>query len=303
MKYPVSPFVITLLAVLPVVSFSQTKSIGINIQKIEQITGAKGTVNSEERVFKVSFPRTDVKVTIDGWPMKPFMGLTSWAAFRKGGEKEAIVMGDLVLFEDEVNPVMTAALENGLDVTALHNHFFYENPKVYFMHISGDGSLETFAQALRKTQDKIKEIRAKNPDPVKGFPGPPLPAESAIDGPAIEKVLGASGQGNSGMFKVIIGRKATMPCGCDVGKEMGVNTWAAFAGSNENAFVDGDFAALETELQLVLKALRAAGINIVAIHHHMIQEQPRFVFLHYWGKGQVMQLAEGLKNALNKTSQ
>lgn len=303
MKHLVTPLTIALLAALPTISFSQTRSIGINIQKIEEITGTKGTVNSEERVFKVSFPRTDAKVTIDGWPMKPFMGLTSWAAFRKGGEKESIVMGDLVLFEDEVNPVMSVALENGLDVTALHNHFFYDNPRVYFMHISGDGSLETFAKAVRKTQDKIKEIRARMPEPVKGFPGPTIPSESSIDGPTIEKALGATGQSNSGMFKVVIGRKTTMPCGCDVGKEMGINTWAAFAGSNENALVDGDFAVLESELQAVLKALRAADINIVAIHHHMVQEQPRFVFLHYWGKGPVTQLAEGLRSALSKTAQ
>jgi len=303
MRCPIGLFAFALLAVSPCASFSQTRSIGINTKKIEEITGGTGTVNTEERVFKVSFPRTDVKVIVDGWPMKPFMGLTSWAAFRKGSDKEAIVMGDLVLFEDEVNSVMSVALESGLDVTALHNHFFYENPRVYFMHISGDGNLETFAQAIRKTQDRVKEIRSKSPEPGKGFPGPPIPAESSIDGSVIEKIIGVTGQANSGMFKVVIGRKATMPCGCDAGKEMGVNTWAAFAGSNENAFVDGDFAVLENELQPVLKALRSVGINIVAIHHHMIQEQPRFVFLHYWGKGQMAQLAEGLKSALNKTAQ
>ncbi len=280
---------------------AQTRSIGFNTKILEETIGAKGIANTEERVFKFTFPRTDVPVTVDGWTMKPFMGLTSWVAFRKGVEKESMVMGDLVLFEDEVNPIMSVALENGLSVTALHNHFFYDNPKVYFMHIGGDGAFQTFAAAVKKTQDKIKEIRAAHPQPVKGFPGPPLPAESSIDGQEIEKTLGHSGQANSGMYKVVIGRRATMPCGCDAAKEMGVNSWAAFAGSPDNAFVDGDFSVLEGELQDVLKTLRAGGINIVAIHHHMTDEKPRYLFLHYWGKGPVTQLTKVLRSALDKT--
>jgi Domain of Unknown Function (DUF1259) len=284
------------------VVFAQTKDIGLDTRKIDELTGAKGALNAEEGVFKVSFPRTDVKVIVDGWAMKPFMGLTSWAAFKKGMGKEAMVMGDLVLFEDEVNPVMSTALESGLEVTALHNHFFYDDPKVYFMHIGGGGSLEILAKAVRKTQDKIKEIRSASPQPVKGFAGAPVPSESSIDGKAIEKILGHSGQVSSGMFKVVIGRKAKMDHGGEIGKEMGVNTWAAFAGSNESAFVDGDFVVLESELQPVLKALRASGISIVAIHHHMTHEEPRYLFLHYWGRGQTIDLARGVKSALDKTT-
>lgn len=292
----------TVLAMLMMFSKSSlAQDIGIDTKKIEEIAGVKGALNSEEKVFKVSFPRTDVKVAVDGWAMKPFMGLTSWAAFKKGMGKEAMVMGDLVLFEDEVNPVMSVGLESGLEVTALHNHFFYDNPKVYFMHIGGNGGVETLAKAVRKTQDRIKEIRAVSPDPTKGFKGSPVPADSSIDGKPIEQMLGHTGQANSGMFKVVIGRMAKMHGGAEVGKEMGVNTWAAFAGSNDNAFVDGDFAVLEGELQGVLKALRTTGINIVAIHHHMTHEQPRYIFLHYWGRGSTTELARGLKSALDKT--
>ena len=290
-----------LLLMVPCLLQAQTRSIGFNTKILEDIIGVKGTANTEERVFKFSFPRTDVPVAVDGWSMKPFMGLTSWAAFRKGVEKESMVMGDLVLFEDEVNPIMSVALDNGLSVTALHNHFFYDNPRVYFMHIGGDGAFQTFATAVKMTQDKIKEIRAANPQPVRGFPGPPLPAESSIDGQEIEKILGHNGQANSGMYKVVIGRRTTMPCGCDAAKEMGVNTWAAFAGSQENAFVDGDFSVLESELQDVLKTLRSGGINVVAIHHHMTDENPRYLFLHYWGKGPVTQLTKVLRSALDKT--
>jgi hypothetical protein len=293
--------VFTVLSLCPF-SLAQTRSIGINTKLIEDTTGVTGTVNTEERVFKITYPRTDVPVTIDGWKMKPFMGLTSWAAFRKGVEKESIVMGDLVLFEDEVNLVMSIALENGLSITALHNHFFYDQPKVYFMHIGGEGSVESLAQGVRKTQDGIKTIRLVNPIPAKGFSGQSIPETSTIDGKEIEKILGLPGQSNNGMFKVVIGRRTTMPCGCDATKEMGVNTWAAFAGSNENAFVDGDFAVLESELQPVLKALRAAEINVVAIHNHMTDEKPRMLFIHYWGKGSVSQLAKSLKEALEKTA-
>ena len=290
----------TLLA-LSQATLGETKDTVIDTKKIDELTGAKGVLNQEEGVFKVSFPRTDVKVIVDGWTMKPFLGLTSWAAFQKGQKGQTMVMGDLVLFEDEVNPVMSAALDNSLGVTALHNHFFYDSPKVFFMHIGAEGNLETLAKAVRATQNKIKEIRSASPQPAKGFAGSPLTEESSIDGKPIEQILGTKGQANSGMFKVVIGRKAKMHGMDEVGKEMGVNTWAAFAGSNENSLIDGDFVVLESELQPVLKALRASGINIVAIHHHMTHEQPRFIFLHYWSKGATTQLAQGVRKALDQT--
>jgi hypothetical protein len=193
---------------------------------------------------------------------------------------------------------MSAALDNGLAVTALHNHFFFEDPKVYFMHIGGAGSAEKLATAVRKVWEKIKEIRAANPQPMTTFGGTPLPAQNSITGKTVEDILGVKGQANSGMFKAVIGRAAKM-MDTEVGKEMGVNTWAAFAGADDNAVVDGDFAVLEDELQPVLKSLRHDGINIVAIHSHMTHENPRIVFLHYWGKGKTAGLAKALKAALD----
>ena len=270
---------------------------------IDQITGLKGTLNEAEGVFKVSQPRSDVNVSVDGWKMPPFMGLTSWAAFTTGKEKPAMVMGDLVLMQDEVNPVMSTAFENGLTVTALHNHFFFDEPKVYFMHIGGEGSVEQLAKGVRAAFDKVKEIRSTRPEPGRSFGQPFAPEANAISGERVEAVLGTKGQAKDGMFKVVIGRKARMECGCEVGKEMGVNTWAAFAGTDDNAVVDGDFVALESELQPVLRSLRKDGINIVAIHHHMTGEQPRYLFLHYWGRGAVSELAQAVKNALEKTGQ
>ena len=274
-----------------------TAHAALDTNRIAQITGLAGTWSAAEGVFKVTAPRNDVPVSVDGWKMPPFMGLTSWAGFVDGKKEEVMVMGDLVLFQDEVNPVMSALFESGLKVTALHNHFFFDEPKVYFMHIEGEGATEAMANGVKKALAVSKEIRAANPQPAKSF-GKPMPNENAISAQAIETILG-KGQVNNGMFKFVVGRKAKMPCGCDATKEMGVNTWAAFAGTDDNAVVDGDFAVLEDELQTVLKSLRAAGVNIVAIHSHMTHEEPRILFLHYWGRGQAEDLAKAVKSALD----
>jgi hypothetical protein len=271
----------------------------LDLAAIERLTGLKGTMNTNEGVFKVTAPRNDLKISVDGWTMPPFMGLTSWAAFSEGKTAEAMVMGDLVLFQDEVNPVMSALLDNGVSVTALHNHFFYDEPKVYFMHLAGEGTFEKLATGIRKAFDSLKATRAANPQPAAKFSGPAMPAQNSISGKAIEDILGVKGQGKDGMFKVVIGRTAKMACGCEIAKEMGVNTWAAFAGTDDNALVDGDFAMTEDELQPVLKSLRGEGVSIVAIHHHMTHEKPRYIFLHYWGKGRAESLAQSLKKALD----
>ena len=270
----------------------------LDTNRIQQLTGLKGRLNAEEGVFKVSSPRTDVKVSVDSWQMPPFMGLTSWAAFKPGNKENAMVMGDLVLFQDEVNPAMSAALDNGLAVTALHNHFFFDDPKVYFMHIGGEGSVDQLAKAIKAALDAARQVRAKAPEPARAFGGA-IPAKSSITPDSLQEIFNMRGEGNNGMLKFVIGRTAKMSCGCEVGKEMGVNTWAAFAGTDANAVVDGDFAVLEDELQPVLKSLRKGGINIVAIHHHMTHEQPRMLFLHYWGKGKATDLAVALRETLN----
>jgi hypothetical protein len=269
--------------------------------KIDELTGVKGAYTAEEDVYRVNFPRTDVKVSVEGRSMHPFLGLTSWAAFTPHSASELMVMGDLVLFEDEVNPVMSAALDNGLEVTALHNHFFYESPRVMFMHIGGSGTAEKLAGAVAKVMAAVKEARSGAPQPASKFAGPQIPETNSITAGAIDSVLGVKGQVNAGMYKAAIGRKATMH-EKTVGNQMGVNTWAAFAGTDDAAFVDGDFAMLESELQGVLKALRKAGINVVAIHNHMTNEEPQYVFLHYWGKASATTLAKGLKSALDTQS-
>ena len=265
---------------------------------IDEGTGGKGAYTDAEDVYRVNFPRTDVSVAVDGRALHPFLGLTSWAAFTPHSATELMVMGDLVVFEDEVNAVISAALDNGLEVTALHNHFFFDSPRVMFMHIGGSGSAEKLASGVGKALAAVKQVRAGNARPASAFSGAAIPAESTISAAPIDTILNVKGQTNSGMYKASIGRKATMH-GKTVSNQMGVNTWAAFAGSDAAATVDGDFAMLEGELQGVLKALRKGGINIVAIHNHMTNEEPQFVFLHYWGKGRASDLAKTLRAALD----
>lgn len=278
-----------------------TARADLDTAKIDQLTGLKGKMNEAEGVYKVTFPRDDVKVSVAGWSMPPFMGLGTWAAFQGTNEK-AMMMGDTVLFEDEVNAVMSAALDNGLSVTALHNHFFFDEPKVYFMHIGGEGSVEKLAGAVKKVYDTIKSIRGPNAKPTNTFGQAaqekgPLPAKSSITAAPLNEIFALQGEAKDGMMKFTIGKKSAMG-GMPIGKEIGVNTWAAFAGTDDNAVVDGDFAVTEDELQPALKTLRRGGINIVAIHSHMTHENPRILFLHYWGRGSAKDLANAVKGAL-----
>jgi hypothetical protein len=269
----------------------------LNTARIDELTGLKGKMNEKEGVYKVTFPRNDVKIVVDGWAMSPFMGLGTWAAFTKGANTEAMVMGDTVLFEDEVNAAMSAALDGGLNVTALHNHFFFDQPKVFFMHIEGEGAVEKLASAIRKVYDATKQIRATSPKPKDSFGAQPSPEKSSINAAPLNEIFGIQSEPKDGMVKFTIGRPAKMH-GVNIDKDMGVNTWAAFAGNDDNAVVDGDFAVTEDELQPVLKSLIKDKINIIAIHQHMTHEEPRIMFFHYWGRGRAKDLATAVKGGL-----
>jgi len=267
----------------------------LDTAKIDQLTGLKGKFNEKEGVYKVTFPRNDVKVIVDGWTLPPFMGLGTWAAFT-ATKDGAMVMGDTVLFEDEVNAAMSAALNNGLNVTALHNHFFFDHPKVYFMHIEGEGAVDRLAGAVRKVYDATKQIRAVNSNPKDSSGAAQLPEKSSITAGPLNEIFGAQGESKDGMVKFTFGRPATMH-GVKIDNTMGVNTWVAFAGSDDNAVVDGDFAVTEDELQPTARSLLKEKINIVAIHQHMTHEQPRIMFFHYWGRGHAKDLAQAIKGA------
>jgi uncharacterized protein DUF1259 len=264
----------------------------LNTAKIEQLTGLKGKLDEKEAAFKVSYPRNDIGATAAGVRLTPALGLTAWASFSGGGAR-TMVMGDLVLTEDQVNPALSAALDNGLQVTALHNHFFWDSPKVMFMHIGGMGDETRLATAVGKVFAVLKE---KGEAPQADID----PAKSTLDAARLDAAFGKKGELKDGVYKITWGR-TTREHGRTLGNTMGVNTWAALAGSDDKAVIDGDFAMLESELQDVLKALRHAGIDIVAIHSHMSGEQPRILFLHYWGVGPATQLAKGVMSALKET--
>ncbi len=277
-------------------ALAQAQDPRLDTARIERLTGAQGTWDAKEAVFKVSVPRADLSVTAAGVRMTPPMGLTSWAAFTRAGD-HVVVMGDLVLLEDQVNPVMSAALDQGLEVTALHNHFFWDSPKVMFMHIGGTGDEATLASAVGRVFARMRETAGGKGE----VPSAAIdPAKTSLDPKKIEAIIGVRGALNAGVYRIVIGRAARMH-GHSMAAAMGVNTWAAFAGSDDKAVVDGDFAMLESELQGVLKALRRAGIAVVAIHHHMTHEEPRIIFLHYWGVGRTEDLARGLRAALDQT--
>ncbi len=289
------PFAIVLLCLsMDIAIVNAATEGGLDTAKIEKLTGLKGTFDKKENVFKVSLPRKDLRITVGETKMTPPMGLTAWAGFTKAGDS-TMVMGDMPLLEDQVNPVMSTALDNGLEVTALHNHFLWDSPKVLFMHIGGLGSEEKLANAVGKVFAEIEktatiksEVRKVKLDP----------SQTSLDPNKIDRIFGTKGQLSDGVYKITFGRTTKMD-GFEVGNAMGVNTWAAFIGSDEQAVVDGDFAMYESEVQTVLKTLRHAGINIVAIHNHMIMEQPRVIFLHFWGVGKTTDLAKGLKSAMD----
>ena len=283
---------VTLVTVL-LAAAPHMHAVALDTSRIEQLTGAKGKLDRGANVFKVSAPRSDLALTVGGVKLTPPSGLTSWAAFQPA-DSEVMVMGDMVLTEDQVNPVMSVALDNGLEVTALHNHFIGETPRVMFMHVGGHGSLDALAAAVGKVLARIKQ-------PGVALPNAAIdPASTQLDGDQLATILGHRGDLAGGVYKVTIGRTTRMH-GHEVGSTMGVNTWAAFSGTSASAVVDGDFAMTEGELQSVLKALRHADIQIVAIHQHMTGEEPRILFLHYWGVGRAEDLARGLRTALDQT--
>jgi len=276
-------------------SLFQAAESAMDTGAIERLTGAKGALDEKEGVFRVSVPRKDLSVIVAGVKMTPPMGLTSWAAFKRDG-KDDMVMGDLVLTQDQISPVMSAALDNGLEVTALHNHFVWDSPKIMFMHIGGMGPEQELATSVGRVFAKIKETSGETGSPEAQID----PARSSLDPAKLDSALGVKGQYKDGVYKFVVGRTTRMH-DVTIGNQMGVNTWGAFAGSDDKAIVDGDIAMHEGELQNVLKTLRKAGINVVAIHQHMVGEEPRIMFLHYWGIAPANNLAKGLRAALDLT--
>ncbi|NUS38405.1 MAG: DUF1259 domain-containing protein [Lysobacter sp.] len=264
-----------------------------------QIAAASGTEAkaTDDGAIRISWGRTDVAVEVDRTRLSSAAGLTSWAAF-SGTDRQAAMMGDTVVFEDEVDAALDAAFAHGLSVTGLHNHFAYDRPKVSFMHVAGMGPPRDLATAVKAVWDAIRQVRKMNPDPAGSFGGV-APVTGKIDAKAIERIVGRPAPVTNGVAKVTIGRKGTMH-GMPIGASMGLTTWAAFSGSDAAAAIDGDFIMTADEVQPVLRALRKAGLHVVSLHNHMIGESPPYYFTHFWGTGSVETLAKGFRQALDQ---
>ncbi len=246
-------------------------------------------------VVRLSWPRADMPVTVDGVALRPAAGLTSWAAFTPAPEG-AMMMGDTVVFEDEVDAAMDAAFANGLEVSALHNHFFFDHPKVYFLHIGGMGEPARLASGVKAVWDAIRGVRRIAPSPAEGF-GSATPPAGGLDSSAIERIVGHPAAVHDGVAKVTIGREAAMH-GVRVGGSMGLTTWIAFSGTDALAAVDGDFITSADEVQPVLRAMRLADFHVVALHNHMMGETPILYFTHFWARGPAAELARGFRAVL-----
>jgi len=260
-------------------------------QQVLTTLGKQGDYKAN--VLKVNIPRNDLSVTVAKVKTPTPFGFGGWVALTKGAGGMEVLMGDLVLTQDEVNPVMSALLDNGLEVTALHNHFFWEEPRIFYMHVHGHGSAADLATKLKPALGLIGKGGGASPAPAS-------PSSTKLDSARIAQIVGTQGEQSGDVYKITIGRddlKIT-EMGAAINARMGLNTWAAFVGTNENAAIAGDVAMVAKEVTPVLKALRKNGLDVVAIHHHMLDTQPPVFFLHYWGTGSVEKLATGFKAAL-----
>jgi hypothetical protein len=267
----------------------------LDVAKIEQVTGMKGVSKNGE--YKITVPQNDLNVVVDGFKIIPAMGLGSWACFTPCGDS-VVVMGDMVLTETDLAPVQQEVVKQGFTITAIHNHFVRNHPNVMYMHIDGRGPVDKVATSVKGIFDKIKAVRGHDPKESK--------ADSVVNTlsmKTLDSIMGAKGELNKGVYKYTIGRPdvALQEHGMPVSSFGGFNTWAAWQGTPESAAVAGDFAMLENEVEPVIKTLVENGIEVVAVHNHMVHEQPRIFFLHYWGIGPAEKLAKGFKAALDQT--
>jgi hypothetical protein len=276
--------------------FSAAQEIPSDYQQVLKIVGKQGDFKAN--VLKVNIPRNDLKMKISDYAVPTPFGFGGWFAMEKGDGGEDVVMGDLVLTQGEVNQVMSALLDHGIEVTALHNHFFWDEPRVFFMHIHGHGSAVDLANRLKPALDLIGLAKEGEESSAPKTPAKP----ATLDTERIAKIVGHAGEQSGPVYKITLGRDdlSVKEMGATVNARMGLNTWAAFVGTNGDAAVAGDIAMLENEVNPVLKALRSNGLDVVAIHHHMINTQPMIVFLHYWGRGPVDKLATGFKAAVDQ---
>jgi hypothetical protein len=292
--------IITCLVMLATIMQAQAQDMPVDYQAVLKTLDKKGDYKAN--VLKVNIPRNDLSVTVDGVSTPTPFGFGGWLAMTKGNGGMNVMMGDLVLLEDEVNPVMSALLDSGLEVTALHNHFFWEQPRLFYMHVMGHGKPADLAQKVKPAVDLIGHVPSNRGSAAPSSSTNAALSQGQIDTAKIVKLVGHEGEQTGAVYKITVGREdlSVKEMGATINARMGLNTWASFTGTDENAVIAGDVAMLESEVQPVLKALRRNGLDVVAIHHHMTEARPMIIFLHYWGKGPADKLANGFKSALNE---
>lgn len=276
---------------------SMKAASGVDTATIERVMGMKGKSNNGE--YKITVPQNDLNVTVDGFKIVPAMGLGTWVAFTPA-KNGVMAMGDIVVTETDLGPLQQEIIRQGLTSTAIHNHFIRNHPNIMFMHMGGSGSAEVMAQKAKAVLDKVKEVRGA--DPSKGTASNES-VQNTLDTKKLDEIIGNKAEMSKGVYKYTIGRPDVklMEHGMPISTFLGFNTWAAFQGTPDKAAVAGDFTMLEDEVEPVLKALIENGIEVVALHNHMVHEQPRIFFLHYWGIGPAEKLAKGLRAALDQT--
>jgi hypothetical protein len=272
------------------------KAQEVDWAKVDTALGRKAAVTGD--VHRYAFPRTDLNVTLDGVAIKPALALGGWVAFKPthGG---AMVMGDLVLLETEINPVMTKIIANGLEITAIHNHVLRGSPATFYMHVGGHGDPVKLATAMRTA---LAESKTPLAAPAAGATPPALDLDTA----QLDQIIGAKGQANGGVYQMGVPRRdAIIENGMQIAPAgpMGVATAINFQPiGNGKAAITGDFVLTGDEVNPVINALRANGIEVTAVHSHMLTEQPRLIFLHFWAVDDALKLARGLRAALDKTA-
>jgi hypothetical protein len=266
---------------------------------IDAALGKKGSYKDAEAVYTTPLPRNDLKMTIKGEPIPIPFGFGGWVSFKKTVDgKSAMVMSDTVLQMEEVNPLISAAHANGLEIAAIHNHFFYEEPRIFYMHIHGMGTVAELAKKYAATIRDSKLFPANQPAP---SAPPTVTGKENFDIPALDAIVKYTGAVNGQTYKYTIGRAdlKVIVMGVEMTTNIGLNSWASFAGKQDDAHIAGDIAMLQSEVNNVIKTLRVHNLEVVAVHNHMLQDDPHMIFLHYYGRGNATALAQGFRAALD----
>ena len=286
----------TVLLVASLASLAQAQEMPAAYKQVLETLGKPG--DFKDNVLKVNIPRSDLSITVANVKTPTPFGFGGWVAMTKGSGGMDVMMGDLVLTQEEVNPVMSALLENGLEATALHNHFFWDEPRMFYMHVHGHGAPAELARQVKPALELI----GRGSKPPAAPAASPATAAAPLNAARLAQIAGHTGEQNGAVYKITVGRDdlKLAEMGAPINSRMGLNTWAAFVGTDANAAIAGDVAMLAGEVTPVLRTLRQNGFDVVAIHHHMLDTRPAIYFLHYWGTGPAEKLAAGFKAALDQ---